>query len=266
MRILALVCLCLTGLTGQQVAVPKPTPEAQTNQKKARAVLDQLIQALGGQAYLNVEDYFAEGRSGSFHNETLVGEGLVYRYWKWPDIDRIEITKERDIVELYIGDNAYEITYRGIRALDPAKDDKLRSALLRRHYSLEVVLRKWLNEPGILLLDEGPTLSENRMAEKITVINAKNESVTILVAPDTHLPLEKRFSSRDPRYRDRDEEATIYGNWRVEQGINTPHIILTKRNGETISQQIYLRVTYNNHPPAGLFDPATAKINPAKSK
>ncbi len=264
MRILALVCLCLTGLTGQQAPVAQPKAEAQTNQKKARAVLDQLIQALGGQAYLNVEDYFAEGRSGSFHNETLVGEGLVYRYWKWPDIDRIELTKQRDIVELYIGDDAYELTYRGIKALDPAKDDKLRAALLRRHYSLEVVLRKWLNEPGILLLDEGPTLSENHMAEKITIINAKNESVTILVSPDTHLPLEKRFSSRDPRYRDRDEESTVYGNWRVEQGINTPHIILTKRNGETISQQIYLRVTYNNHPPSGLFDPARAKINPVK--
>jgi hypothetical protein len=140
----------------------------------------------------------------------------------------------------------------------------LRAALLRRHYSLEVVLRKWLNEPGILLLDEGPTLSENRMAEKISVINANHEAVTILVAPDTHLPLEKRFSSRDLRYRERDEEATIYGNWRVEQGINTPHVILTKRNGETVSQQILVHVTYNTHPPAKLFDPSTAKIIPVK--
>jgi hypothetical protein len=263
MKILALICLCLTSLAGQQTPA-KPTPAGQTNQQKARAVLEQMIQALGGQAYLSVEDYYAEGRSGSFHNEALVGEGLIYRYWKWPDIDRIELTKERDIVELYIGDNAYEITYRGIRALDPAKDERLRASLLRRHYSLEIVLRKWLNEPGILLLDEGPTLSENRMAEKITVINANNEAVTILVAPDSHLPLEKRFSSRDPRYRERDEESTIYGNWRVEQGINTPHTILTKRNGETISQQILAHVTYNTHPPANLFDPSAAKISPVK--
>src|SRR4029077_21104440 len=132
---------CLTALAGQQAtpagearagapgqaSAAKPAAEAPTNQQKARAVLEHMIQALGGQAYLNVEDYFAEGRSGSFHNETLVGEGLLYRYWKWPDIDRIELTKQRDIVELYIGDNAYEITYRGIRALDPAKDDKLRA-------------------------------------------------------------------------------------------------------------------------------------------
>ncbi len=264
MKILALICLCLTCLAGQQTPADKPAPAGQTNQQKARAVLDQMIQALGGQAYLNVQDSYAEGRSGSFHNESLVGEGLIYRYWKWPDIDRVELTKERDIVELYIGDNAYEITYRGIRALDPAKDDRLRALLLRRHYSLEIVLRKWLSEPDTLLLYEGQTLSENRMAEKISVINANHEAVTILVAPDTHLPLEKRFSSRDPRYRERDEEATIYGNWRVEQGINTPHTILTKRNGENISQQILSHVTYNTHPSANLFDPSAAKISRVK--
>lgn len=266
MRILALVCLCLASLVGQETPAPKPPASAQTNQQKARAVLNQMIEALGGQAYLNAQDYYAEGRSGSFHNESLEGTSLFYRFWKWPDKDRFEITKQRDIVQLYVGDDAYEITYRGIHPLDPAKDEKLRQSIIRRHYSLEKVLREWLNEPGILLLDEGPSLSEGQMAEKITIINSKNESVTLLVSPDTHLPMEKRFSTRDPRYRDRDEEATIYGNWKVIQGINTPRVVLTKRNGETISQQIVLNITYNIHPPDSLFDPAVAKINPVKTQ
>jgi hypothetical protein len=150
--------------------------------------------------------------------------------------------------------------------LDPSKDEKLQQGLIRRHYSLENVLRSWLNEPGVLLLDEGPGLSEGQMTEKITIINAKNESVTLLVSPETHLPLEKRFSTRDPRYRERDEEATIYGNWKVIQGINTPRIMLTRRNGETISQQIILNITYNTHPPDDLFDPKVARINPVKPK
>ena len=105
-----------------------------------------------------------------------------------------------------------------------------------------------MTEPGILLLDEGPGISEGHLAEKITIVNAKNESVTLFVDPTTHLPLEKRFSTRDPRYRDRDEERTIYGDWKVIQGVNTPRITVTKRNGETISQQIILNLTYNTHP------------------
>jgi hypothetical protein len=264
MRILALVCLCLASFYGQQDTSQKPAGEAQNNQQKARTAIDQMIQALGGQAYLTAEDYYAEGRSGSFHNETLVGSGLYFRYWKWPDKDRIELTKERDIVQLFVGDRAYELTYRGIQPIVLEKDDKIRLAIVRRHYSLENVLRAWLKEPGILLLDEGPGLSEGHMAEKITVINSKNESVTIYVDPTTHLPLEKRFATRDPRYRDRDEEVTIYGNWKQIQGINTPRMTLIKRNGETISEQIILNITYNVHPPDSLFDPAVARINPVK--
>jgi hypothetical protein len=265
MRIVVLICLCVASLYGQQDTSAKPA-ETQTNQQKARTMVDQMIQALGGQAYLTVEDYYAEGRSGSFHNESLVGTSLFYRFWKWPDKDRIELTKQRDIVQLYVGDQAYEITYKGIRPLDPQKEERLRQAMIRRHYTLENVLRNWLKEPGILLLDEGPSISEGHMAEKLTIINSKNESVTILVDPETHLPLEKRFSTRDPRYRERDEEALIYGDWKVFQGINTARMTVIKRNGETISQQIILNITYNIHPADALFDPTVAKINPVKEK
>lgn len=265
MRIVALICLCVASLYGQQDISAKPS-EPQTNQQKARALIDQMIQALGGEAYLTAQDYYAEGRSGSFHNETLVSWGLYYRFWKWPDKDRIELTKQRDIVQLYLGDQAYEMTYKGIRPLDPQKDERLNQAIIRRHYSLENVLRNWMKEPGILLLDEGPSISEGHMAEKITIINSKNESVTLLLDTSTHLPLEKRFSTRDPRYRERDEEALIYGDWKVFQGINTPRMTVIKRNGETISQQIILNMTYNIHPADSLFDPAVAKINPVKEK
>lgn len=265
MRIVALLCLCLASLIGQQMPAPNPPEKAPNNQDKARAIVDQMVQALGGQAYLTVQDYYAEGRVGSFHNESLEGWNLYYRYWKWPEKERTEVTKQRDVVRLYLGDKAYEITYKGIQPLDPEKDERVKQALLRRHYSLENVLRQWLSEPGILLLDEGPSISEGLMAEKITIINSKNESVTLLVSPDTHLPLEKRFSTRDPRYRERDEETTIYGNWKIIQGVNTPRVLLTRRNGETLVQEITLNITYNTHPADSLFDPAVAKINPVKA-
>src|SRR6266853_4053268 len=264
MRIIALICLCVASLYGQQNPSAKPADSAQNNQQKARVLVDQMIQALGGQAYLNAQDFYAEGRSGSFHNETLVGSGLYYRFWKWPDKDRSELTKQRDIVQLYVGDQAYEITYRGIRPIDIHKEEKVGQAIVRRYYSLENVLRNWLKEPGILLLDDGPGISEGHMAEKLTIINSKNESVMILVDPSTHLPLEKRFSTRDPRYRERDEEVLIYGDWKEFQGINTPRTTVIKRNGETISQQIILNITYNTHPSDLLFDPKLARINPVK--
>jgi len=266
MRIVALICLFAASLYGQQNPSAKSADSAQNNQQRARVLIDQMIQALGGQAYLNAQDFYAEGRSGSFHNETLVGWGLYYRFWKWPDKDRIELTKQRDVVQLFLGDQVYEITYRGIHPIDLQKEEKLQQGVVRRYYSLENVLRGWLKEPGILLLDEGPSISEGHLGEKVTIINSKNESVTLIVDTATHLPLEKRFSTRDPRYRDRDEESTIYGDWKMIQGINTPRMTVTKRNGETIAQQIILNISYNTHPADSLFDPAVAKINPVKAQ
>jgi hypothetical protein len=264
MRFLLLVCLCLTASTGQQTSpTPAPGSSAGSNQQKARTIIDQMIAALGGQAYLNVQDSYSEGRYGRFHNEVMVGQAKYFRYWRWPDSDRWEITDQRDIVQLYIGDKATEVTWQGARIMNPEKEDNVRQWLIRRHYALEIVLRTWLNQPGTLLLYEGSSLAENRMAERITIINPQNEAVTLLVSQDTHLPVQKIFTVRDPQTRDRDEEIEIFDSWRVVQGINTPFNDLIKRNGQIVRQQFVFNVTYNNHPPDSIFEPKLIR-NPKK--
>src|ERR1700678_972363 len=68
---------------------------------KACDLLDQMIRALGGDAYLNVQNSQTEGRTYSFYHGRPSGMGSVYwRFWQWPDKERIELTKQRDVVEL----------------------------------------------------------------------------------------------------------------------------------------------------------------------
>jgi hypothetical protein len=261
MRILLLLCLCAAGSAGQQ-NLPQSQPvspnagaDAQSNQQKARALVDQMIAALGGAAYMNLQDSYTEGRYGRFHNEVMVGGTVYFRYWQWPDKERVELTKQRDIVDLYIGDRATEVTFRGPHELDPKQDENVRLAIQRRHYTLETVLREWLKDPRTLLLYEGPTLAGNKMTERVTVINPKNESVSILIAPDTHLPAEKIFITRDPQTRDRDEEDELFDNWRVVQGIATPYSVVIIRNGQIVRQQYISSVSYNQRPPESYFTP-----------
>jgi hypothetical protein len=256
MRTLVIVCLALFGISGQPTSTPQSN-EAQGNQQKARAVLDKMIATMGGQNYLTVQDSYSEGRYGRFHNEQQVGGAEFFRYWEWPDKDRWELTKQRDVIQLFLGDTAWEVTYRGAHEMDPKKDDSVRLALIRRHYALENILRTWLNAPGTALFDEGQSLTEARMTERITVINAQNEAATILVSTDTHLPVARTFTIRDPQSHDRDTETEIYDNWRLVQGINTPYSTAIKRNGEMIRQQFLSSITYNNHPPENIFSPKT---------
>ncbi len=259
MRVLVLLCLFLAGVGAQESS----SQTAQSNEQKARAVIDQMIAALGGQAYLNFQDYYSEGRYGRFHHEAMVASNLFYRYWKWPDQERNEITEQRDVVYIFRGDKEYEVIYRGATELNPQKDENVRQALERRRHSLDSVLRTWLNAPGTILLDEGPTVAESLMGEKITIINAQDDAVTLLVSTDNHLPIAKIFSLRDPQTRERDEEMEIYGNWRMVQGINTPYSIQIKRNGQLVRTESLSGITYNTHPPDSYFNPSTGLIKHA---
>jgi hypothetical protein len=266
MRILALFCLLTTGVMAQQPSPPPPVletprpsanaaPEAQSNQQQARAVLNRMIEALGGKNYLTLQDSFTQGRYGRFHNEVMVGGTVFFRYWRWPDQERYELTKARDIVDLYLGDKMYEVTYKGGQLLDPKKDDNLRLAMVRRHYALDRIVREWIKAPGVLLLDEGQTIADNKLVERITIINTQNESVSLLISTDTHLPVEKKFTIRDPHSRDRDEESEIYDNWRTVQGVATPFSTVISHNGAIVRQQFLSDAAYNVHPPESYFTP-----------
>jgi hypothetical protein len=245
------------GSAAREQASPAPQPnEAQSNQQKARAILDQMIAAMGGQAYLSVQNSYSEGRYGRFgHNGNQVGGTVFFRYWEWPDKDRWELTPQRDIVQLFLGDRAIEVTYKGASPQDPQKDENVKWNLLRHHYALENVVRTWINAPGTILLDEGPKLAVNHMAERITIITANNESVTLLVSTDTHLPVERLFSIRDPQSRERDEEEEIYDNWRMVDGVNTPFNHLVLHNGQMARQEFLQQITYNQRLPPDIFAP-----------
>lgn len=264
MRFLGLLFLWLGALVALKLSPSRPLNGAQSNQQQARAVIDHMITALGGQAYLNVHDMYSQGRYGRFHNDQMVATNLFYRFWKWPDSERSELTEQRDVVYLFLDDKEYEVTFRGGRELDPEKDESVKQALERRHFTLAKVLREWLKDPGTILLDEGPALAEGQMTERITIINPKNDAVTLLVSTDTHLPVQKIFSVRDPTTHERDEEIETYGGWRMVDGINTPWSVQISRNGALLRSESITGVAYNQRPPDNYFTPKL--INHAKDK
>jgi hypothetical protein len=256
--------LLWAGLALQQSPPAKSGGEAAANQQKARALIDQMVATLGGQSYLTVQDSHIEGRTGRFYHGTSEGGSVYQRFWQWPDKERLEYTKARDIISLFVGEDAYETTFRGTHALDPKKDQDLYRYLLRRHYALEVVLRQWLNEPGTALFYEGPSLSENHSVERVTVMTSNAEAVTLLIDSGSHLPVKKTFITRDPQTRDRDEIDEVYDNWKKIDGINTPYNTLVTFNGELYRQYYVNSVTYNSHLADSLFSAPKLNFNPNK--
>ena len=178
-----------------------------------------------------------EGRSYSFHHGEPNSLGtLFWRFRKFPDKDRIEVTKKRDVIEIYTGDKGYEITYRGVRDMDDKEMDPTCGGGISR----------WMRccasgsiEPGVALFYEGQTVAAQKQAEQVTVMNAKNEAVTLYFDSSTHLPVKKSFTWRDPVDKQRNVEEEIYDNYRPAQNIMMPYDTTRFFNGE-MSAQFFL--------------------------
>ena len=230
--------------TNPPAASSATSPAAQDpNAQKARAILDQCIQALGGQAWLNVQDMEQQGRTYGYSHGTPSSLGTVFwRFWKYPDKDRIELTKQRDVVYINVGNKGYEVTYKGTAAQE---DQQLDDYNRRYAHSLEIVLRQWLNWPGIALFYDGSAVAEQKPADSVTILTADNDAVTLFIDNHTHLPIKKTFEWRDPADRLKNIEGEVFDNWRSVQGIMTPHSILRSHNGDTTNQRFITTVRYN---------------------
>ena len=228
-------------------------PADQENARQARALLDQAIQALGGQAYLDLRDMQQEGRTFGFYHGVSSGTGAVFwRFVEFPNKERLELTKQRDVAYLYVGDKGYELTYKGPHAVEKKDlDDYLR----RRRFSLETILRVWINDPAVALFYDGTALAGNLAAKQVTLINSKDEAVKLLFDIDTHLPLKKSYSWRDPLDKQRNTEEEIYDNYKPVQGIMTPYSFTRYYNGDMQSQRFINSVQFNQGLNPAMFDP-----------
>jgi hypothetical protein len=229
----------------------------QDNIRKAKTVLDQGIQALGGQAYLTWQEQSQQGRAYSFHHGEANSLGtLFWRFKKYPDKERVELTKKRDVIEIFNGDKGYEVTYKGVRNLE-AKEE-LDPYVRRHHYALEIVLREWLNQPGIALFYEGQTVAAQKETDQVTIMNSRNEAVTLNFDINSHLPVKKKFTWRDPTDKERNIEEEIYDNYRMVQNIMTAFDVTRLYNGEMAAQSFLTSASYNQPLNDSMFDPHAA--------
>jgi hypothetical protein len=240
---------------------PKDLGNDQENARQARAMLDQAIQALGGQAYLNIHDMEQQGRTFSFHHGASTSNGILFwRFVEYPDKERLELTPQRDVALVYNGNKGYEVTYKGPHAVE---DKDLVDYLRRRRLSLETILRTWVNDPTVALFYDGNALAGNYAAHKVTLINSKDEAVSIFFDVDTHLPIKKSYVWRDPVDHFRNVEEETFDNYRPVQGVMVPWGFTRYFNGDMQTERFVNGVHINQALDETMFDPNSA-YNPNK--
>jgi hypothetical protein len=279
-RLIAISLLCALGAaqTAPTPAHPAPAPSAinlndSANARKARAVLDQAIEGVGGQAYLSYENKEESGRYYPLYHGHTNSLGIPYNYYvEYPDRDRFEVLRLKDVhiipgqidiggvkskksddVLIHNGDKGYEITYKGTAAQEP---EDLRNYLRRRQHSLEWIFRKWIRDPNVALFYDGPAVVDGKETEGVTLLNSENDSVSVSLDLNTHYPIKISYSWRDPKDKQKNVEDEVYDGYKLVQGIWTAHSITRYFNGETSQQRFITSASYNLKLPDSMFEAA----------
>jgi hypothetical protein len=268
--------LLWSALGWAQAAAPKPAVNLNDsdNAHKARALLDQAIQALGGQPYLTYQNKAEQGRYYPLFHGRTSSVGIPYNYYvQYPDKDRFEVIHlqayhffifdvgnvqlkdKSDIVIIHNGLKGYETTYKGTAEQDP---EDLANYLRRRQHSLDWVFRKWCHDPGVALFSDGVAVVDAKATDQVSLLNNQNDAVTVYLDQNTHLPIKTRFSWRDPTDKQKNIEEEIYDLYKPVDGIMTPHSVTRNFNGEMSMQRFINTVRYNLQLPESTF---AAKVN-----
>jgi hypothetical protein len=218
---------------------------------KAKQVLQQLIGAMGGPAYLQMRSSQCEGRYANFgHNGETSGYTQAKNFWNYPDKLRIEYGKKGNIVDLYAGDQGWTLDRGGVSEEPATSVSDFQEGLKR---NINYLLRVRLNEPGLLLRYGGTGVDELREVEWVEVTDTEERTFRIAMDRSTHLPVKSIVRTVDNETRERKEDVTIYTNFQPKEGVQMPMQVSRHRDGRRISQAFFDSCQVNPDLPADFF-------------
>lgn len=222
---------------------------------KAKAILNQAIEGLGGQTYLNAYNSDCSGRYAEFeHSGGLGGYLQVRQLWQSPDNSRTEYGNKGNIADLYAGGHGWSLDRGGVSELPAKAVDDYQEQLKT---AVNMVLRFRLNEAGIILRYGGTDIVDLKQVDWAEVADRAGHSVRIAIDRSTHLPVRSVVMTRDPETGDRIETETRYSNYQLISGIQTPLQVVRVRNGLQVYQAFLDSCQYNENLPADYFTRAS---------
>ena len=281
MRLMLRAAICVALLLALAAAYGKPAM-AQPGQEmlpeesaaKARQVLQQVISALGGQAFMNVRDTDCQGRVAQYG---LSGGVMVFTQfrdmWLLPDKNRTEyITKGENaftgylleglpvfthggfIISAFDGDHGWMVDKSGI---SDQPEDAVAAFVEQVKSGMDHMLRSRLNEPGLEVHYAGTDLLDMKEAEWIEFSDRDHRDFRLAVDKLTHLPLRWVVATRDPETRERTEVTTSYVQYLAYDGVKTPLNIVLSHNDRKITQTFFTACKYNSNLSTQLFTRAS---------
>jgi hypothetical protein len=267
LRVVACAVLILGSATGHGKPAPaQPGQELLPEQSaaKAKTVLQQVITALGGQAFLDVHDTDCDGRVAQFgHNNELMGYTPFRDMWLLPDKNRTEyISKGQNTLAAFLlGVDDLSISHGGVlitvfngdqgwildkSGVSDQPEDATKTFDEQVKTGMNNMLRSRMNEAGVEAHYAGTDLLQLKEVEWIEFSDREHHELRLAVDKNSHLPLQWVVAKRDPETRERTEVVTSYTQYMPIDGVRTPLSVSRAQNGRTVSQIFMTGCKYNS--------------------
>src|SRR5579863_305219 len=267
MLVLGLAWAC--GRPASAGAAQEMLPEQSA--AKAKQLLQQVIAALGGQAYLNVRDTQCDGRAAQFGTAgTLTGFSLFRDLWLLPDKRRVEyiskgehtiagflmgsddllITHGGSLITIYSSEGGWTLDKGGV---SDEPEDVIKNFNDQLKSGMNNMLRRRMNEPGVEVQYGGTDLIDLKEAEWIEFTDSDHREMRLGVDKFTHLPLRWIVTTRDPETRVNIDVITSYTQYMALDGIKTPLSVEVSRNDRKMTQTFLTACKYNSDLAPELF-------------
>jgi hypothetical protein len=242
---------CLLG--GAPIVAPQDAVVLMPEQSaaKAKQLIQQTIEAFGGEAYLNMRDITCSGRAGQFgHSGELNGFARFVDYVEPPTMERTENLPQRNIVEVYNGDKGWMMDRGGVSEASITDLAHFQEDVRRDTFN---ILRNRIQEDGMIVRYGGLDIVNLHEVDWVELVDSDDRTIRFAFERTDHLPIEKIVQTRDPNTRVTTEEIELYSNYHPIDGIQTPFQIERDRNGMKTYQVFFDSCQYNTGLPASLF-------------
>lgn len=251
--VLSLAYAVVPATLAAEVAQNPDTMMPEQNVAKAREILNQLIDALGGPAYLEVRERQCDGRRAQFgHNGELTGFIDFKDYWRYPDKHRTDYSKKRNIIDVFNGNQGWTMDRGGVSE-EPAAAVSDFQELVK--HSVDNLLRSRLKEPHLNLNYAGRDIIDMRQIDWVE-ISEPERTLRLGIDRSTHLLLRSVVITINEEMRDRTQETTIYTNYQRKDGVMVALQVSRERDGRRFYQAFYDTCTFNPHLDQDLFTKA----------
>ena len=244
--------LVLTQAIGLGSLIQAQSDYLKETETKARDVLKKAIDAMGGEAYLNIQDVHRTGKFYQFSKDDLRGGAPFQSFDKFPLKQRFEMGKKGEIVNINDGDDGWKIEYKVVKNQSPDEITLYKAGL---KHSLDHILRERINEPGMKFRYLGKSRLDLDEVECVQLIDKDNDRVKIYLNASNFLPAKMEFKSPGFGKRWPTDDERIFYNYHEIQNVKIPFSTVRFSNGYKASEFHLATVKVNQGLPDALFTP-----------